>query len=144
MRPCLKDGKQCYIHHDKETGFEVRCRHYDLIGYAGVCPEVSEKFRGTVKHKDGSGYTYFANEYPELRKFELDLWNATHDAGFLPEITLVVPFKKVLEIFAKDVLPYVKCQKASGTVGTKKRSTDARVQKASGTVENQENRKAKE
>jgi hypothetical protein len=41
---CLKDGKLCYIHHDKETRFELRCRHYtDLINHDGVCPDEKEK-----------------------------------------------------------------------------------------------------
>ena len=39
---CLRDDKQCYIHHDPETGFEVRCRHFDLTIYGGVCPYPNE------------------------------------------------------------------------------------------------------
>lgn len=41
---CFKDGKQCYIEHDKETGFEKKCRHYDLTQYAGVCPDANSYF----------------------------------------------------------------------------------------------------
>ena len=39
---CLKDNKNCYVHHDKETGFELRCRHYDLVSIGGSCPELYE------------------------------------------------------------------------------------------------------
>ena len=47
---CLRDGKQCYIHYDKETGFELRCRHYaDLTKYAGVCPESFSKMKRRLK-----------------------------------------------------------------------------------------------
>jgi len=47
---CLKDSKQCYIHHDKETGFELRCRHYhDLKEYGGSCPEIDEKLKELKK-----------------------------------------------------------------------------------------------
>ncbi len=40
---CLKDAKNCYIHHDKETGFETYCRHYELTQYGGSCPESYEE-----------------------------------------------------------------------------------------------------
>ena len=42
---CLKDNKNCYIHHDPETGDELRCRHYPgLINYGGTCPEAWEEW----------------------------------------------------------------------------------------------------
>ena len=45
MRQCLKDNKNCYIHHDPETGDELRCRHYPgLINYGGTCPEAWEEW----------------------------------------------------------------------------------------------------
>lgn len=42
LNKCLKDDKRCYIHHDKETGFEIRCRYFDLTLTAGVCPPTEE------------------------------------------------------------------------------------------------------
>jgi hypothetical protein len=37
---CPKDNKYCYVHHDKETGYELDCRHYNLINYGGCCPDL--------------------------------------------------------------------------------------------------------
>lgn len=48
---CLRDRKRCYIHHDEETGFELRCRYYDLVGYGGECPEVQKKNEAFVGSK---------------------------------------------------------------------------------------------
>ncbi len=49
---CLKDGKRCYIQHDKETGFEISCRHYtDLTNYGGVCPEVDRSMNQPMEVK---------------------------------------------------------------------------------------------
>lgn len=52
---CPKDGKYCYVHHEAETGYEIRCRHYpNLINYGGCCPDVYPEYALTVSQEKTS------------------------------------------------------------------------------------------
>lgn len=58
MQKCLKDNKNCYIHHDPETGDELRCRHYHgLINMGGTCPEAWEECVKHFKEMDDASVT---------------------------------------------------------------------------------------
>jgi hypothetical protein len=53
---CPIDNRRCYIHHDKDTGFELRCRHGSHIDQDPMClfedgvdPEIQLQSKGEIK-----------------------------------------------------------------------------------------------